>query len=300
MLLMLVIAWESGTGAHVGTGAVAGKYVSGLLSAERRGIPPQAATVADFDYMTEGAMSLSPTASAISNGSDNGQPNKRRRQNGSDANMAAHLMGGPAPPQGIPQQQLSPSQPNQSHIPKRGARACTACRKGKNRCEGEASKIPLSLPPPRSPGRRPTAGALQTLSAQRHPLRVREARKETEPVKWSQRRVRPPLIAPLTMLTRPQTSCSPREPICGASPAIHLYCPANTDPGYAKSDDRPADLPRSHPARRPRWPSASPRPRRARQHGPARSALSRSRPAAPRWPVPAIPSSPQRLRQRPP
>ncbi|KAL1704597.1 hypothetical protein EV121DRAFT_205545 [Schizophyllum commune] len=88
--------------------------------------------------MTEGAMSLSPTASAISNGSDNGQPNKRRRQNGSDANMAAHLMGGPAPPQGIPQQQLSPSQPNQSHIPKRGARACTACRKGKNRCEGEA------------------------------------------------------------------------------------------------------------------------------------------------------------------
>ena len=162
MLLMLVIAWESGTGAHVGTGAVAGKYVSGLLSAERRGIPPQAATVADFDYMTEGAMSLSPTASAISNGSDNGQPNKRRRQNGSDANMAAHLMGGPAPPQGIPQQQLSPSQPNQSHIPKRGARACTACRKGKNRCEGEASKIPLSLPrpahravgPPQAPCRR--------------------------------------------------------------------------------------------------------------------------------------------------
>jgi len=25
-----------------------------------------------------------------------------------------------------------------THIPKRGARACTACRKGKNRCEGEA------------------------------------------------------------------------------------------------------------------------------------------------------------------
>nr|GAT56380.1 predicted protein [Mycena chlorophos] len=48
-------------------------------------------------------MSLSPTASV--NGSDS--PNKRRRT-------------------------------EESHIPKRGARACTACRKGKNRCEGEA------------------------------------------------------------------------------------------------------------------------------------------------------------------
>ncbi|KAJ7462308.1 hypothetical protein B0H11DRAFT_2311715 [Mycena galericulata] len=28
--------------------------------------------------------------------------------------------------------------PQNAHIPKRGARACTACRKGKNRCEGEA------------------------------------------------------------------------------------------------------------------------------------------------------------------
>ncbi|KAJ7703197.1 hypothetical protein B0H17DRAFT_922430 [Mycena rosella] len=56
-------------------------------------------------------MSLSPTAS-ISNGSDN--PSKRRRT------------GDPA------------DSPNSAHIPKRGARACTACRKGKNRCEGEA------------------------------------------------------------------------------------------------------------------------------------------------------------------
>ncbi|KJA19930.1 hypothetical protein HYPSUDRAFT_143069 [Hypholoma sublateritium FD-334 SS-4] len=31
----------------------------------------------------------------------------------------------------------SPQQ-NSAHIPKRGARACTSCRKGKNRCEGEA------------------------------------------------------------------------------------------------------------------------------------------------------------------
>ncbi|PPR07388.1 hypothetical protein CVT26_013704 [Gymnopilus dilepis] len=32
----------------------------------------------------------------------------------------------------------SPQQQPPPHIPKRGARACTACRKGKNRCEGEA------------------------------------------------------------------------------------------------------------------------------------------------------------------
>ncbi|KAL4078547.1 hypothetical protein V8B97DRAFT_1865873 [Scleroderma yunnanense] len=41
-------------------------------------------------------------------------------------------------PEGSAPQPLPPS-PSQSatHIPKRGARACTACRKGKNRCEGE-------------------------------------------------------------------------------------------------------------------------------------------------------------------
>jgi hypothetical protein len=33
----------------------------------------------------------------------------------------------------------SASSANPGHIPKRGARACTACRKGKNRCEGEVS-----------------------------------------------------------------------------------------------------------------------------------------------------------------
>ncbi len=29
-------------------------------------------------------------------------------------------------------------------IPKRGARACTACRKGKNRCEGEVIVLSIS------------------------------------------------------------------------------------------------------------------------------------------------------------
>ncbi|KAH7875309.1 uncharacterized protein C8R40DRAFT_1045089 [Lentinula edodes] len=65
-------------------------------------------------------MSMSPTAS-VSNGSESAT--KRRRTNGADTN------GSPA---SIPA--ATPS----SHIPKRGARACTACRKGKNRCEGDA------------------------------------------------------------------------------------------------------------------------------------------------------------------
>ncbi|KAF9012314.1 hypothetical protein BDQ17DRAFT_1232266 [Cyathus striatus] len=65
-------------------------------------------------------MSLSPSAS-VSNGSEN--PSKRRRT-GSGTDMTAD--------NSVHNQQAS------AHIPKRGARACTACRKGKNRCEGDA------------------------------------------------------------------------------------------------------------------------------------------------------------------
>jgi hypothetical protein len=35
------------------------------------------------------------------------------------------------------QHNITQTPPQSVHIPKRGARACTACRKGKNRCEGE-------------------------------------------------------------------------------------------------------------------------------------------------------------------
>ncbi|KAF5348683.1 hypothetical protein D9758_006841 [Tetrapyrgos nigripes] len=62
-------------------------------------------------------MSLSPAS--VSNGSESA--NKRRRTTGSDVTTD------------VPAQSQPPA-----HIPKRGARACTACRKGKNRCEGEA------------------------------------------------------------------------------------------------------------------------------------------------------------------
>ncbi|KAH0827973.1 hypothetical protein J3R83DRAFT_3612 [Lanmaoa asiatica] len=77
-------------------------------------------------------MSLSPTATT-SNSSD--VPSKRRRTNSivpinnSQQGMTQSPAEGSAHPP--PSQSLA-------NIPKRGARACTACRKGKNRCEGEA------------------------------------------------------------------------------------------------------------------------------------------------------------------
>ncbi|KAN0091257.1 hypothetical protein V8E55_004823 [Tylopilus felleus] len=73
-------------------------------------------------------MSLSPTTA---NGSE--VPSKRRRTN------SIVLIDNNAQ-QGMTQSPAEGSAPSQSsaHIPKRGARACTACRKGKNRCEGEA------------------------------------------------------------------------------------------------------------------------------------------------------------------
>ncbi|KAG5715925.1 Protein priB [Termitomyces sp. T112] len=69
-------------------------------------------------------MSLSPAS--LSNESES---ISKRRRTGSDA--VNRPLEQPLP---------APSAPSQvvPHIPKRGARACTACRKGKNRCEGEA------------------------------------------------------------------------------------------------------------------------------------------------------------------
>jgi len=68
-------------------------------------------------------MSHSPSAS-ISNSSETAS--KKRKSNAPPLMPASNPLEGPA-------QQQQP----QSHIPKRGARACTSCRKGKNRCEGE-------------------------------------------------------------------------------------------------------------------------------------------------------------------
>ncbi|KAF8499894.1 hypothetical protein F5888DRAFT_1793816 [Russula emetica] len=69
-------------------------------------------------------MSLSSTNSTIPSPVI---PSKRRR--------AAANQPFPQPPM---DDSPSASSATPGHIPKRGARACTACRKGKNRCEGEA------------------------------------------------------------------------------------------------------------------------------------------------------------------
>ena len=98
-------------------------------------------------------MSTSPTADSDYSPHVNHHA-KRRRTNdsySSNSTYSAHDM--PAPPQ-QPAQPLPMGMhhvpqppPPPGHIPKRGARACTACRKGKNRCEGEVSdRSCLALP----------------------------------------------------------------------------------------------------------------------------------------------------------
>ncbi|KAF8530530.1 hypothetical protein BU17DRAFT_35754 [Hysterangium stoloniferum] len=78
-------------------------------------------------------MSLSPSTSV----SNSDVPNKRRRT--SPPNGVPSASNG-ITADGMQQNGQPPGQKQTSpvHIPKRGARACTACRKGKNRCEGEA------------------------------------------------------------------------------------------------------------------------------------------------------------------
>lgn len=80
-------------------------------------------------------MSLSPTTS-----NDTYDPPTGKRRRTSFTLTTAYGSGTPAQMMS-PQDQAAPQQgaaaTPQSHIPKRGARACTACRKGKNRCEGE-------------------------------------------------------------------------------------------------------------------------------------------------------------------
>jgi len=78
-----------------------------------------------------------PLSSALLCSSTEYPPAKRRKTSETDGHPVVHNL----------QLQQSPgvvatgnsnglALPN---VPKRGARACTACRKGKNRCEGEVS-----------------------------------------------------------------------------------------------------------------------------------------------------------------
>ncbi|KAL5631355.1 hypothetical protein ACGC1H_007019 [Rhizoctonia solani] len=96
-------------------------------------------------------MSLSPSSTSTSE-----PPHAKRKRamsytsnTGSESHqygaMAMHQVHAPTNGQYPPHpqsisatSQISPTGPVPTSIPKRGARACTACRKGKNRCEGES------------------------------------------------------------------------------------------------------------------------------------------------------------------
>ncbi|KAI9571112.1 hypothetical protein HD554DRAFT_2078588 [Boletus coccyginus] len=106
-------------------------------------------------------MSLSPTATTP-NGSD--VPAKRRRTN---STAPVHNNSQQAMPQSPAEgSAFPPLQSPAPHVPKRGARACTACRKGKNRCEGEApcrrcqlSGTPCIFEKPEKKNVQPVSGA---------------------------------------------------------------------------------------------------------------------------------------------
>jgi hypothetical protein len=101
----------------------------------------------------------------------------------------------------------SPQAQSPAHVPKRGARACTACRKGKNRCEGEVSFLFVVVvlgaavaSPSRSlcslarhprPGPALFLGSLSSLSTQRYSVYLRKTRQEKcSGIVWCKRRVR--------------------------------------------------------------------------------------------------------------
>lgn len=87
-------------------------------------------------------MSLSPSTSA-----EYDHPTAKRRRTSFPVGGSARADAMAMSPDNAPPGLSAPSASSATHIPKRGARACTACRKGKNRCEGEVRPA-LSLPRP--------------------------------------------------------------------------------------------------------------------------------------------------------
>lgn len=127
-------------------------------------------------------MSLSPSTS----NDTYDQPTGKRRRTSFSINTSYNNSGNgqmmPSPQDQTSNQQLLTPTP-QAHIPKRGARACTACRKGKNRCEGEVRLLPrarfpssrcLSLARILRPARLIDllAGSMSTMSTKWHTLRL--------------------------------------------------------------------------------------------------------------------------------
>jgi len=96
---------------------------------QREGSQAGSNKIAATSSSLSATMSLSPTTS------NEYEPTtgKRRRTSFSISSQRSEMAH--SPQEASSAQGISPTSP--AHIPKRGARACTACRKGKNRCEGE-------------------------------------------------------------------------------------------------------------------------------------------------------------------
>ena len=184
-------------------------------------------------------------APSVSNGAENA--NKKRR------------LGGPEDGMSMAESPSGGSQ-SQQHIPKRGARACTNCRKGKNRCEGEVSSLSLAVVrPARSPmARLPRPGpahyhhrslaSLQALSSEWHTLYLRKAREEkcASSDCWAKCRVRMRFLLCLTcLIPRRQKAHTPRGPVLGASTlyVVTAFCLIKRlGTVSAKPNDRHADF----------------------------------------------------------
>jgi hypothetical protein len=78
------------------------------------------------------AMSLSPSTSV----STSEVPHKKRRTSSATSAPGNGILNG-VQQQDAQSPNAQPKGDTAAHVPKRGARACTACRRGKNRCEGE-------------------------------------------------------------------------------------------------------------------------------------------------------------------
>ncbi|KAF9038300.1 hypothetical protein BDZ89DRAFT_1090554 [Hymenopellis radicata] len=195
-------------------------------------------------------MSLSPSAS-VSNGSETAS--KRRRTNDMGrSDPDGH--GGNHP---------------QAHIPKRGARACTACRKGKNRCEGEApcrrcqlSGTPCIFEKPEKKNPQAVAGASvervsrlegQYLVMQSHMIGMQSSLDRILAVVQGQ--AGGSMAPPPSIFTPPQAGMSPPfngerhrfPPLPGFAPPPHKYATYGIVPSTApSSDDESEDtLPRA-------------------------------------------------------
>ncbi len=169
-------------------------------------------------------MSLSPTTSTSNY--DDTPSNKRRRT----TSFNAPANGGPRSEMDSPPDLPSGhggSSSAAAHIPKRGARACTNCRKGKNRCEGEVRTLHLSPPcrrlltrtSPRLPAHPPGPAICWRWIHPLYRLPVVDVSLAGHNVSSRNQRRRVCRPCPL-----PASSKSPHNPFFSSSPSVPTQC----------------------------------------------------------------------------